>query len=88
MTTVFQNSGNLQPGATESSRRLELDNLIRRELKVGDPNDARQVAEALMERYQSDAAGACNFSGIQRITISAITKFCTCNQGGRHCNYA
>lgn len=55
MTTVFPNSGNLQPGATESSRRLELDNLIRRELKVGDPNDARQVAEALMERYQSDA---------------------------------
>lgn len=55
MTTVFPNSSNLQPGATESSRRLELDNLIRRELKVGDPNDAKQVAEALMERYQSDA---------------------------------
>lgn len=55
MTTVFSNSSNLQSGATESSRRLELDNLIRRELKVGDPTDAKQVAEALLERYQADA---------------------------------
>lgn len=55
MTTVFPNSSNLQSGATESSRRLELDNLIRRELKVGDPTDAKQVADALLERYQSDA---------------------------------
>ena len=33
------------------SRRLELDNLIRRELRVGDPGDPKQVAQALMQRY-------------------------------------
>jgi hypothetical protein len=31
-----------------------LDNLIRRELKVGDPNDPAQVAQALLVRYQDD----------------------------------
>lgn len=31
-----------------------LDALIRRELKVGDPNDPVQLAQALMARYQSD----------------------------------
>lgn len=40
-------------------QRLALDNLIRRELKVGDPSDAHQVAQALLERYKSDPrAGA------------------------------
>lgn len=34
--------------------RLVLDNLIRRELKVGDPNDPAQVAQALLERYRDD----------------------------------
>jgi hypothetical protein len=34
-----------------TSGRIEMDNLIRRELRVGDPNDARQVASALMQRY-------------------------------------
>jgi hypothetical protein len=34
--------------------RLALDNLLRRELKVGDPNDASQVAQALMNRYRDD----------------------------------
>lgn len=37
-----------------SGPRLALDNLIRRELKVGDPNDAAQVAQALMARYRDD----------------------------------
>jgi hypothetical protein len=37
-----------------NSQRLALDNLIRRELKVGDPNDAAQVAQALMNRYRDD----------------------------------
>jgi hypothetical protein len=37
-----------------SQDRLVLDNLIRRELKVGDPNDAGQVAQALLERYRDD----------------------------------
>lgn len=40
-------------------QRLALDNLIRRELKVGDPTDAAQIATALLERYQADPrAGA------------------------------
>jgi hypothetical protein len=34
--------------------RLVLDNLIRRELKVGDPSDPHQVAQALIERYRAD----------------------------------
>lgn len=34
--------------------RLDLDNLLRRELKVGDPNDPQQIARALSERYQND----------------------------------
>lgn len=34
--------------------RLVLDNLIRRELKVGDPSDPAQVAQALLERYRDD----------------------------------
>ncbi len=34
--------------------RLVLDNLIRRELKVGDPNDPNQVAQALLTRYSAD----------------------------------
>ena len=34
--------------------RMDLDNLLRRELKVGDPNDPQQIAKALAERYQGD----------------------------------
>jgi hypothetical protein len=37
-----------------SSAQLALDNLIRRELRIGDPNDPSQVAKGLMDRYQSD----------------------------------
>ena len=37
-----------------SQDRLVLDNLLRRELKVGDPNDPTQVAQALLERYRDD----------------------------------
>ena len=37
-----------------SQQRLALDNLIRRELKVGDPSDPMQVAQALLTRYQND----------------------------------
>ncbi len=35
-------------------QRLALDNLIRRELKVGNPADPQQVAQALLERYKGD----------------------------------
>jgi hypothetical protein len=37
-----------------SQARLALDNLLRRELKVSDPNDAKAVATALMERYKAN----------------------------------
>jgi hypothetical protein len=33
---------------------MDLDNLLRRELKVGDPNDPQQIAQALSQRYQGD----------------------------------
>ncbi len=36
-------------------QRLALDNLIRRELRVGDPNDPQQIAQALLERFKDDA---------------------------------
>lgn len=35
-------------------QRLALDNLIRRELKVSDPNDPQQIANALLERFKDD----------------------------------
>src|SRR5262245_24421354 len=40
------------PPPIGSPQRLALDNLIRRELRVGDPNDPQQVAQALLARYQ------------------------------------
>jgi len=35
-------------------QRMTLDNLLRRELHVGDPTDPAQIAQALSERYQND----------------------------------
>lgn len=40
--------------AKVGSGRAALDKLIRRELKVGDPNDASEVAQALMKLYRDD----------------------------------
>ena len=40
---------------TPNPQRLEMDNLIRRELGVGDPSNSEQIARALRERYQSDS---------------------------------
>lgn len=40
--------------APETSQRLTIDTLIRRELKVGDPNDPQLIARALAERYRGD----------------------------------
>lgn len=48
----------LQPGsATLSGNRQQaaFDSLIRRELKVTDPSDAQQVAQALADRYRGEA---------------------------------
>ena len=46
-------AGTLTP-ASSSTQRLALDNLIRRELKVADPNDPNQIAQALLTRYKED----------------------------------
>lgn len=40
--------------STPNAPRMALDNLIRRELKVGDPSDPQQIAQALSDRYQND----------------------------------
>lgn len=40
---------------TPNPQRLEMDNLIRRELGVGDPSNPEQIARALRERYQGDS---------------------------------
>jgi hypothetical protein len=46
--------GQAGAGSSQSGQRLALDNLIRRELKVGDPGDAAQIAQALLARYRDD----------------------------------
>ncbi|HEY0687387.1 MAG TPA: hypothetical protein VGD45_33960 [Steroidobacter sp.] len=49
---------NAQRGAESVAgdrQRMALDNLLRRELHVGDPTDPAQIAQALSERYQNDA---------------------------------
>lgn len=57
--TSGSGNGSLSPGQSAgwtppdtSATRLALDNLIRRELKIGDPNDPTQIANALMNRFQ------------------------------------
>lgn len=43
------------PSQFPSARpRMDLDNLLRRELRVGDPNDPAQIAQALADRYQGE----------------------------------
>lgn len=58
---MFNTSSDSQPGSsgsgtggTPSKAQLALDNLLRRELRVGDPRNAQQVAKALFDRYQSE----------------------------------
>lgn len=41
-------------GHHRTQERLVLDNLIRRELKVGDPSNPDQIAQALLQRYRDD----------------------------------
>lgn len=50
--------GNATALGAPNPQRLALDNLIRRELKVGNPADSKQVAEALLERYRGDPRAA------------------------------
>jgi hypothetical protein len=57
-------------------QRMALDNLIRRELKVGDPTDSHQVAQALLERYKADPrAGAISMEarGLPFLQTSVYT---------------
>ena len=44
----------ITPSGPRAQDRLVLDNLIRRELKVADPSDPSQIAQALLERYRDD----------------------------------
>lgn len=46
-----KSSSSYSPGRSPNTS-LALDNLIRRELKVSDPNDAKEIASALLSRYQ------------------------------------
>jgi hypothetical protein len=47
--------GRTSDAGPKSPQRLEMDNLLRRELGVGDPGDPEQIARALRLRYQGDA---------------------------------
>src|SRR5262249_25653698 len=47
-------AGMSTPVGTSPPQRLALDNLIRRELRVGDPNDPQQIAQALLVRYKGN----------------------------------
>lgn len=65
MATPFSYLNQNSKGATSgsgASSRLALDNLIRRELRVSDPNNAQEVADALLSRYQ----GTPQADGIRR----------------------
>src|SRR5262249_5640442 len=46
--------GTNAPPSPSAPQRLALDNLIRRELRVGDPNDPQQIAQALLVRYKGN----------------------------------
>jgi hypothetical protein len=55
----FSSSSAANSGALSNSPgRMALDNLIRRELKVSDPNDSKLVAEALFSRYKDTPRAA------------------------------
>jgi hypothetical protein len=55
----FSNSSAANAASMNNSPgRMALDNLIRRELKVSDPNDSKLVAEALLTRYKDTPRAA------------------------------
>jgi hypothetical protein len=55
----FSSSSAANSGALSNSPgRMALDNLIRRELKVSDPNDSKLVADALLTRYKDTPRAA------------------------------
>lgn len=75
---MTSNSPSTLSSNAASSKRLELDNLIRRELRVGDPSDPRQIAEALMKRYGDTPTGrslvneARGMPFLQQITVAPV----------------
>jgi len=56
-----------------SASRMALDNLIRRELKVSDPTDAKQIAEALFTRYKDTPRGAAIAREAQGVPFALST---------------
>jgi hypothetical protein len=55
MSNIFSLSGSGKPPASSSGpQAAAMDNLIRRELKVNDPRNPEQVAQALLTRYKTD----------------------------------
>jgi hypothetical protein len=55
----FSSSSAANSGVLSNSPgRMALDNLIRRELKVSDPNDSKLVADALLSRYKDTPRAA------------------------------
>lgn len=61
------------PSASIRQARLELDNLLRRELRVSDPSDAKAVAAALAERYKNDPRAKAIQSEAQGLPFSTAT---------------
>ncbi len=53
-TNPFYGSSSGGMPANGGQQRLALDNLLRRELKISDPNDPQAVANALLERFKDD----------------------------------
>jgi hypothetical protein len=54
MYNAFGSNSNPLARTNSTNDRVAFDNLLRRELKVADPSDAGQVAEALLKRYKDD----------------------------------
>lgn len=64
-----------------SQAAIALDNLIRRQLRVSDPNDADSVSKALRERYQDDQlALEQEAAGLPFFKVTRIEP--TCSGGG------
>ncbi|MFN8289470.1 MAG: hypothetical protein U0U70_04390 [Chitinophagaceae bacterium] len=68
----------LEPaGTTEKQRQRSLDDLLKRELKIGDPNDPNQVAQSLLKRYQSDPAAI----QLEPVSLPFLTSVTVLNAG-------
>jgi hypothetical protein len=71
-TTMSQNNGSAP--LDNSAARMSIDNLLRRELKVGDPGDSQQIAQALLSRYKDNPKAIAisrEAQGVPFLTASA-----------------